>query len=709
MNVRLLASVSACLALAACASAPVVVKPVAVSYEQKMAWILQLEDQRILKLPDPPAPPPPATTGRRTKTPPPPPPAESSPDLARLVTDGEARVRRRAAVAIGRVGLREGGAALTPALVDSDEQVRAAATFALGLLGDPASAAALTPLLTDSSALVRGRAAEALGSIGANDAADAIAKMAVEYSSMPAVLSKQPDDETWPAEPEAEAYKLAVFALVRLRAFDALSVAVLDPSGQPRTTWWPVAFALQRVDDPRAVPALKQLLNVPGRYTRAFAIRGLGRAKDPSAGPLLLPFLDATKQPREVVASAIAAVRELGVQEAAAPLGMLAEGPRVEPNLRLEAVATLGVLRAQSQLAIVQDLLSDEWEAMRAAALRAAAAIDQESFVRVLSGMEPDRQWKVRAALATVLGTLPAELALERVRSMLRDEDKRVVPSVLRSLAQLKAPDLETVLLTHLKDSDYVIRSTAADIIGDVKPAAGLAALKDAYAAGQADGAMDARAAAISAAADIGGPDATALVRSALQDKDWAVRVRAVELLAKLDPAANVQLEIRPAPGAPPVLYNDLELITPPSSPHAFIETAKGTIEFELSVLDAPQTSRNFMALARKGFFNGVPFHRVVPNFVIQDGDPRGDGQGGAGYTIRDELNDRPYLRGTVGMALSWKDTGGSQFFITHSPAPHLDGRYTVFGHVVNGMDVVDRIQVGDVIRQVRVWDGKSW
>jgi cyclophilin family peptidyl-prolyl cis-trans isomerase len=96
----------------------------------------------------------------------------------------------------------------------------------------------------------------------------------------------------------------------------------------------------------------------------------------------------------------------------------------------------------------------------------------------------------------------------------------------------------------------------------------------------------------------------------------------------------------------------------------------------------------------------------VVPDFVVQDGDPRGDGEGGPGYTIRDEINMRPYLRGTVGMALDWEDTGGSQFFITHSPQPHLDGRYTVFGHVVAGMDVVDRLVPWDVIRRVRIWDG---
>ena len=150
------------------------------------------------------------------------------------------------------------------------------------------------------------------------------------------------------------------------------------------------------------------------------------------------------------------------------------------------------------------------------------------------------------------------------------------------------------------------------------------------------------------------------------------------------------------------------QAVAPPFSPHAYIDTERGTIEIELAVLDAPLTVSNFMALARKGFYNGVAIHRVVPDFVVQDGDPRGDGEGGPGYTIRDEINERPYLRGTVGMALDWEDTGGSQFFITHSPQPHLDARYTVFGHVVNGMEVVDRIVPGDLVRTVRIWDGVS-
>ncbi|HSK11538.1 MAG TPA: peptidylprolyl isomerase, partial [Vicinamibacterales bacterium] len=155
--------------------------------------------------------------------------------------------------------------------------------------------------------------------------------------------------------------------------------------------------------------------------------------------------------------------------------------------------------------------------------------------------------------------------------------------------------------------------------------------------------------------------------------------------------------------------YDAPELASPSVSPHVYIETARGTVQLELLVVDAPLTCDNFTTLARRGFFDGAPIHRVVPNFVVQDGDPRGDGEGGPGYTIRDELNQRPYLRGTVGMALDGPDTGGSQFFITHSPQPHLDARYTVFAHVVSGMEVVDRLQPWDTITRVRVWDGKTF
>ena len=106
-------------------------------------------------------------------------------------------------------------------------------------------------------------------------------------------------------------------------------------------------------------------------------------------------------------------------------------------------------------------------------------------------------------------------------------------------------------------------------------------------------------------------------------------------------------------------------------------------------------------------FFDGLSFHRVIPNFVVQGGCPRGDGWGGPGYAIRDEYSDEPYGRGTVGIATSGKDTGGSQFFITHSPQPHLEARYTVFGQVIEGMDVVDQLVIGDVIENIEIRKGQ--
>jgi cyclophilin family peptidyl-prolyl cis-trans isomerase len=116
---------------------------------------------------------------------------------------------------------------------------------------------------------------------------------------------------------------------------------------------------------------------------------------------------------------------------------------------------------------------------------------------------------------------------------------------------------------------------------------------------------------------------------------------------------------------------------------------------------DAPITVDNFLRLARSGYYRNTHFHRVVPNFVIQDGDPRDDGSGGPGYAIRDEMNPRRYDRGALGMALSGPDTGGSQYFITHSPQPHLDGHYTVFGRVVRGFSALDSIVQGDPILAV--------
>jgi peptidyl-prolyl cis-trans isomerase B (cyclophilin B) len=135
----------------------------------------------------------------------------------------------------------------------------------------------------------------------------------------------------------------------------------------------------------------------------------------------------------------------------------------------------------------------------------------------------------------------------------------------------------------------------------------------------------------------------------------------------------------------------------------AKIETTRGTIEVELSPAYAPKTVNNFVFLAREGYYDGVSFHRVIDNFMIQGGDPTGTGRGGPGYKFEDEFKNNPLKHGTgvLSMANAGPGTNGSQFFITHAPQPHLDGKHTVFGQVTNGMDVVNRIRQGDKMIKV--------
>ena len=285
-----------------------------------------------------------------------------------------------------------------------------------------------------------------------------------------------------------------------------------------------------------------------------------------------------------------------------------------------------------------------------------------------------------------------------------------MIPAVLDALAKVGATNAADECCARLKADDPVVRARRRPRPGDDQ-----GARRDRRRWSRrsrprsATGSTWRATAALDALTALDPAAARPLLTAALADRDWAVRVRAAENLRKLDRAADVS-SMRPAPPpASPELAAVDTMIAPQYSPQAYIETSKGTIQFELAVLDAPRTVANFIALVRRNYFRGVQLHRVVPDFVVQDGDPRGDGEGGPGYTIRDEINQRPYLRGTVGMALDWADTGGSQFFITHSPQPHLDGRYTVFGQVVSGMDVVDRLQQWDTIERIRVWDGVNW
>lgn len=164
----------------------------------------------------------------------------------------------------------------------------------------------------------------------------------------------------------------------------------------------------------------------------------------------------------------------------------------------------------------------------------------------------------------------------------------------------------------------------------------------------------------------------------------WSVQAKALKA-----PTANFKME---------------EKVEAKEVTEAVIETGKGEIVFKFYPKDAPKTVANFITLAKKGFYNGLTFHRVEPGFVIQGGDPKGDGTGGPGYTIPAEFNGQAHLTGTVAMARAADpDSAGSQFYICLARQKFLDGKYTVFGQVTKGMDVVLAIQKGDVMKKVSV------
>ncbi len=691
--------------LAGCATAPTApvrerARPTAaVDLDTKVSWLLRLEQERVLRVPVPGAVP---AAAEPSASPAPGIPLFASAthaDLAELILDPDPSIRRRSALAVGRVGLPEGMPLLLDRLRDPDEGVRDMAAFGLGLLGRSEAVPPLVDQLqSEPSAVTRGRIVEALGLIGDPSAAGAIAGSS---SGCGVLLAPVAPDDVEPKAAEIEACRLALFALVRLRDRDALRTVALDADGQPVSRWWPVAYALQRSGAPEA-QALLSLVSTSGVYTPAFALRALAALEDRRVVPLAVAIAAADVD----IKLRIAAVRALAPFDAAEvgpTLVGLVTNPDTPPNLALEALTALG---GDGVFDVLLDLFAHAWPAMRTAAMRRAAALDAEGFLVVLSSMGPDPDWSVRAALPDILAGLgvEADRTMGWVTAAADDPDVRVRVAALGALARLNAPDLDERLSAALSASDYSLRATAARLMGQRMPEGGVARLADAYDRGDSDATPQARSAALEALARYGTEEARTVIRRALDDREWPVRLQAARLLGE---PGDANAAVRPAPVRQPAdFFSSPALLHPAFSPHAFLETRHGTIEIELNVVEAAVTTQSFIELARSGFYSGLKVHRLIPHFVLQAGDPRGDGGGGPGFTQRDELSPLPFLRGTVGMALSGPDTGGSQFFIALSPQPHLDGRYTVFGHVVAGEDVLDRVQLWDVIERVRIWDG---
>jgi len=666
-------------------------------------------------------------------------------DLGRLLEDERSAVRGRAALAAGRIG-DEGAVGPLVALLrrDLDEGSRAAAAFALGEIESEAGAEALLETLRIGKApAVRARALEALGKVAAA-LGEAQAERRRQLGA--ALLAALAAEQRRP-KPDRQAVLLGLTAALRARPEGAGRAVAASLDSKDARVRADAANALARLRAKESLERLRQMLmSDPDAVARANAARALGAAEDAAAFDFLLARA-ARDSDERVRTSSLRSLAQLKDARAAEPLVRRGEDllktyetakaaePAARPaaaNELLEIATALGRLLPnaghEGALALLRrargaGLLAPEVEVAlaRVAPVEYLRDADVTEFVRrVTNSRGGEVSWQRASAVGQGLGELAALTSGQvgnsaaslqadaqiMLRSLLADADTPALaaPDLLRSLAAFKSPDLAEVARAQLKAEDVVVRATAADLLGGMPPDPENArALAAALPRALKDGLNDAALSILAALAGQAGAEADEAVRSALEVPDYLVRRRAADILRARARAGEGGRRVETVNTRNRAEDYGRALARLGREVTAKVETDKGAFVIELLPEAAPLTVDNFVQLARRRYFDGVAFHRVVPNFVVQGGDPRGDGNGGPGYQIRCEINTASYDRGAVGMALSGKDTGGSQWFVTHSPQPHLDGGYTVFGRVVSGMEVVDRIVRGDRIRFVTV------
>lgn len=611
-------------------------------------------------------------------------------------------IRARAYRALGRIQDPALLDAMAAGLDDADASVRAEAAFAVGQLFDAAAEPVLLEALDgEKDMAVRTRLVEALGKCGTE-------------AVVPRLISLMESGEP-PLAREA-ALALGILGNDGVDISAAASTLENALNGSDPEMSWRAAFAAYRGDVKQAGSGLVRSLKSEDPLTLIYSAKAVGKFKARRFHPLLVPLLK--NQDWRVRVEALQALGNVRAKYEQASLASLCLEDSVE-SVRLAAIGAMGMMAGGGGLGRLGRLEeSSDWR-IRSAIIKAKARGRGDGALPDLKDAIHDPDWRIRAATAEALGEVPSEHSLLLMESMTSDESPQVASTVLTGLASYPQRHAVEVIRPFLESGDPAILTNAATAAGQRYDYDAVPLLIQAYGrlvapvdAEPMTAILDALGSILTATPEndpIGKltdgqrAQATALLESALHDDTPAVSTAAARALTRVK-GETVQ-PVTTSSGIPESLDMDLAvaLASREKPVTARLETNRGTIVLELLGREAPGTVANFVDLARNGFYNGLTFHRVVPDFVVQGGDPRGDGWGGPGYTIRCEYNPLSYTRGMVGMALSGKDTGGSQFFITQSEQPHLNGRYTIFGRVSQGMNVVDTIQVGDVINEITI------
>jgi cyclophilin family peptidyl-prolyl cis-trans isomerase/HEAT repeat protein len=615
-------------------------------------------------------------------------------------------VRKRAALAVGRIRDTRGTPLLLEHLQDPDSTVQTELMFALGLLEDSAAVAPIINRFTSRPGLWREAALEGITAL----ARIRDPRVTAFFSGVLRRIQPLTVDTTPPvlAQVARELWRQGSAAPV-LDLIPFLKDSVIDLRQG-------AVFSVSRLRPPAAGSDLLLALGDELPPMRGWAARALTRAYADTAslsGDAVITALSRllVDEDAGVRINALRSLGTFGRPELSSTVLPLLGDPHI--NTRVQAAATLGQTGGPAATEALVGLLRsrDAW-AIRREALLSLARVDTAAFLRLLPDWIGSPDWSDRAVAVQALAVLPAHHPARP--SLEREPDGRVVAAALQAWS---GAALDSALVAHARrfigHPDAAVRSVSADILARVTDPADVRALVASYQLSARDSFPDAALSVLNALDTIAAAGPAAAERVAREFLDLVPRPNSY-LLRRWAEESWPDAADRWGAAFPIETGRTLEDYRelarrfvvgndPARYPHVFLETEqRGIIELELYGPEAPLTVANFLMLVDRHYFDGNSWHRVVPNFVVQDGDRRGDGWGGPGGEIRDEINRRRYDKQVLGMALSGPDTGSSQWFITHNAQPHLDGTYTVFGRVVNGAGVLNRITQGDRIKTIR-------
>jgi len=603
--------------------------------------------------------------------------------LKSYLQDPAPDVRARAAVAVGRLKHDQSAELLFPLLTDSSLDVASAAAFAIGLAGDRSYAPRLLRNAFEMPTVVGAQAvmsAARLADSTHQGFADDLAK-----------FLQHPAPEVRLATAKAFLYANAT------ERSDSLISAMRNEKDSEVLAHGLLTLARLNVGEAESI--YREHLSNADPYVRSSCLRGLGKSKSLEKEQYLAQALN-DRDPN-VVAQAIA---ELSRLKSALAKERLVGHLGQETDERLLAATLAGLQRQENKLAAykARSFVDEKYSPfLIAAAIRYLAMAQGDRTVSMIDSLATSKHPLIATACAEAFTSLKDPKVVPRLALLFAVDNPLVRASAFDGLIQLDSANKRLYIDKGLADEDPMLNVVA---LGQIETDSLLGYLPKLYNLMKQRDAVDSdvRRTLVSTAASFlkvspSDTNALGILNMGLVDKEYVIRMetaKAYKDILDRDRSATV------APATRRYSLGDFKELFEAPQPNllARVETNRGVFEFDLKARVAPATVLNFKELAENGFYDGLTFHRIIPNFVTQGGCPRGDGWGGPHYSVRCEYSAEEYRKGTIGMATSGWDTGGSQWFVTLSPQPHLEARYTVFGQVKSGMDIVEKLVVGDSI-----------